>query len=335
MTTDLALRDPSALQAKIEYAKFLAQSGLLPASYRQQPANILFAAEYGDLLGLHPIAAITGINIIDGKPSISAGLISALVRRAGHKLRVSGDAARAVCQITRSDDPGFTYTSEWTMDRAKTAGLLGKTNWQRYPAAMLKARAVSECARDACQEVLLGIAYTPDELGADDDGGEIVHDGWPTLPDGQVDQAQMSEQARDSAGLMTRHQRVEHAGLRNMNKVNPGDVEKLTEPDPADPWQMPAAPGPASPPAPAKWTENLAKLLKPLPLGGDEDRATLLAWITGRDVDLADPQFTRAEVKLVADIVQDHLKLAEGDTELAASKLWEQYRAATASDRDE
>jgi hypothetical protein len=335
VTSDLAVRDHGALETKIEYAKFLAAAKLLPPAFRDQPANILYAVEYGELLGLHPMAAITGINIIDGKPSISSGLISALVRTAGHKLRVKGDASTATCQITRADDPGFVYESTWTLERAKTAGLLHKTNWQHYPAAMLKARAVSETARDACQEVLLGIAYTPDELGADDDGGEIVDDGWPTLPNGQLDQGQMSEQARDAAGLMVREQRVEHAELRDMGKVNPADVDRSREPDESDPWQTPLPQrGPKSPPAPKNWVDNLFKLSAKFPIGTDEDYHTLIEWITGHPVP-ADYAYTRAEVKLVADMLNDHLKTAEGDYEQAASNLWDQYRKATASDRDE
>jgi hypothetical protein len=330
MTTDLAGRDQHAqLTAKIEYAKFLAAANLLPPSYRDKPANILFAAEYGELLGLHPIAAITGINIIDGKPSISAGLISALVRRAGHRLRVTGDATRAVCSIIRADDPGFVYKSEWDMDRAKTAGLLHKSNWQHYPAAMLKSRAVSEAARDACQEVLLGIAYTPDELGADDDGGEIIHDGWPTLPDGRLDQTQMSEEAKDAAGLMTRPERVQHDQLRrDVDERNPDAITHAgPDPVPDDPWQIPE-PGPKSPPAPKTWQENLSKLVAKFPLGTDEDITTILTWITGRPVNLTQPVFTRSEVKLIGDILQDHLKTADGDYELAASKVWQQYHNA-------
>ena len=50
---------------------------------------------------------------------------------------------------------------------------------------MLKARAISEVARDACEEALFGLHYTPEELGAEvnEDGtvtGEIVNE--PTAP---------------------------------------------------------------------------------------------------------------------------------------------------------
>jgi hypothetical protein len=177
--------DARALTAKIGYARELANSGLLPAAFRRNPANVLFAVEYGDMLGLAPMAAITGIHVIEGKPSASAGLISALVRRAGHKLRITGDARSATCQIVRCDDPEYTFEVTFTIDDAKTAGLTGKDVWKKYGASMLKARAITQCARDACEEALFGLHYTPEELGAEVDeeghvvGGQIVDGDAP------------------------------------------------------------------------------------------------------------------------------------------------------------
>ena len=73
------------------------------------------------MLGLAPMAAITGVHVIEGKPTASAGLISALVRRAGHKLRVSGDAKRATCQIVRADDPDYTFEVTFTDEGRRSA----------------------------------------------------------------------------------------------------------------------------------------------------------------------------------------------------------------------
>ena len=156
------------LADRMEYAKALAPSDLLPKQYRGNPANVLIAIEYGRALGLEPMAAIQGVHIVEGKPTASAQLIGALVRNAGHRLRVQGDDTGAVAVIVRADDPEFEFRAEWTMDRAKTAGLAGKSVWRQYPAAMLKARAITEVARDACPEILSGVAYTAEELGHDD-----------------------------------------------------------------------------------------------------------------------------------------------------------------------
>lgn len=172
----------AAVPAKLQYAQELANSGLLPAAFRRQPANVLYALEYGEMLGLSPMAAITGIHVIEGKPTASAGLISALVRRAGHKLRVKGNATTATCQIIRSDDPDYTYEVTWTLrankdgnPSAEAADLLGKKVWKQYGASMLKARAITQCARDACEEALFGLHYTAEELGAEvDEEGNVV-----------------------------------------------------------------------------------------------------------------------------------------------------------------
>lgn len=166
MTTELAIYQAS-VPDRMRYAEALSGSSLLPRDYVGKPANVLLAIEYGAALGIPPMTAIQGVHVINGKPTASAGLIGALVRKAGHRLRVTGDDRHAVCEIVRADDPDFTFRSEWTWDRAVAAKLTGKDTWKAYPAAMLKARAITECARDACPEALAGVAYTPEELGDD------------------------------------------------------------------------------------------------------------------------------------------------------------------------
>lgn len=167
MTTEIVHRAPQSVPDKIAYAQALAEADLLPAAYRRKPANVLLAIETAEALGIPPVMAISTIHIVDGKPTASAALISALVRRAGHTLRIQGDDHAAVAQIVRRDDPDYTYESRWDIPRAHRAGLTGKSAWRTYPAAMLKARAITEVCRDACQEALYGIQYTAEELGAD------------------------------------------------------------------------------------------------------------------------------------------------------------------------
>lgn len=205
--SDLVKADGGPLAAKVTYAQHLAQAGLLPKAYQKQPANLLLAMEMGEALGISTMAAIQGVHVIDGKASMSAGLMSALVRRAGHTLRVTGDDTRAVAEIIRADDRDFTFRSEWTLDRAKAAGLLGKGVWKSYPAAMLKARAISEVARDACQEALSGVIYTPEELGVEvtvDADGEMTVPAPMPAPEPDIVDAEVVEEETsvDWAGLI-------------------------------------------------------------------------------------------------------------------------------------
>ncbi|URM87303.1 RecT-like ssDNA binding protein [Microbacterium phage Antuna] len=177
-STEIATIDSYArasLEERRNYAATIAQAGaLLSQSVRAQGApGVFLMAETGAMLGIHPIAALQGIHVIDGKPTLSANLLSALVRRAGHRLRVmtKGDwnagtfVARA--ELTRADDPDHTFVVEWSKHRAEAANLLGKRGpWQQYPEAMCKSRAITEVIREGASDVTLVPAYTPEELGA-------------------------------------------------------------------------------------------------------------------------------------------------------------------------
>lgn len=179
MTTDIQPYQGGALDGRLRFAETLAQASLLPRAYQHQPGNVLLAMELGDALGIRPIQAITGVHVIDGKPTASADLIASLIRRAGHKLRVSeeqtADGPRVTATLIRADDPGFPFTAVWDRAKAKAAGLHGKGNWARYEGQMMRNRAVTEVGRMGASDALYGVIYTPDELGASvDERGDVV-----------------------------------------------------------------------------------------------------------------------------------------------------------------
>lgn len=168
MTSNLPALTADSLAADMQYAKALAASDLLPAAFRGKPANILVAVGYGRALGLEPMIALSGITVIDGKPSLSAQLQSALVRRAGHRLRVEHGTGECTAILVRTDDPNTEHRATWTLAKAQQAGLAGRGAWRTYPEAMLAARAITEVIRVAASDVMLGAAYTPEEFGQDD-----------------------------------------------------------------------------------------------------------------------------------------------------------------------
>jgi hypothetical protein len=188
------------------FCEALADTPLLPDAYRRQPASVLWALEYGRALNLDVVTTITTIHVIKGKPSQSADLMLSRARSAGHKVRIVPGNGSCAVSIWRNDDPDFENRIEWTLDDAVTAGLCEirdnrpysrsskgeKQSWEKYPRAMLRARAISECVRSACPEVLHGAIYTPEELGA-----RVDAEGLPmeaevqqlrSVPAGQADQ---------------------------------------------------------------------------------------------------------------------------------------------------
>lgn len=154
---------PQSIGGKMDYAQAMAGSNLLPKHFQGNPANLLYAIEFADALGMKPIHAITSVHVINGKPSASADLIGSMVRKAGHKLRVTGDETFAEAVLIRADDPDFEFKARWDLSKAKQAGLNTPT-WRAYPGAMLKARAITEVCRAGAPDALHGIQHSTEEL---------------------------------------------------------------------------------------------------------------------------------------------------------------------------
>jgi hypothetical protein len=168
--TELTTYQPqSALTEQMDFARMVTTPGgqsILPDAYRGNPANVLIAVGLGQAMGLSPAESLYRIAVIKGKPTASAELIAANVRRAGHKLRVkvTENPPSATCTIIRADDPDEPTTVTRDMEWARGMGLATNDNYKKQPATMLSWRAISACARLACPEALYGVTYTPDEV---------------------------------------------------------------------------------------------------------------------------------------------------------------------------
>ena len=163
MSTEIALSD------QIQKAKLLADSSILPESYRQKPSNLLWAMELADALDVSLAQAITGITVIQGKPTMSAEMMRALVLRAGHRFTVTEMTDKAVTvTVARKEWPDDVQQFTFSMADAQHAGLAKSATYQKHPKAMLLARATSMACRAVFPDVVSGMGYVPEELGHDD-----------------------------------------------------------------------------------------------------------------------------------------------------------------------
>lgn len=235
MGSELARQEPNSIVERAQWANQLAAADLLPAAYKGRPGNLIMAAELAKSLNLHPMTAITGMYVINGKPSASAALMSALVRRAGHKIRVTGNNIKATAWLIRADDPDFQYEVTWELKRnpngnpsAEEAGLLGKDTWRNYPASLLKWRAISQVCRDGAEEALMGLHYTPEEMGAivNADGIPIRAEQMERIPPEEVI-AMMIQEATVEGTLIELHRTAVTAGL--LSTVPKGDVRSIKD----------------------------------------------------------------------------------------------------------
>lgn len=154
----------TALGVQMDYARAVASGSLLPDQYRNNPANVLIAVGLGQSMGLSPAESLYRITVIQGKPTASAELIAANVRKAGHRLRITGDETSATATIIRADDPDYEFTVTRDLAWAKSMKLTEKDNYRKQPGTMLQWRAITAVARLACPEALYGVAYSSDEM---------------------------------------------------------------------------------------------------------------------------------------------------------------------------
>lgn len=159
--TELAI-PADTLTAMQNHALTLSKADLLTPAFRGKPANVLLAMEAARALNVDPWDILQNAHVINGKLGLSAEFQRSLVQRSGHTIRVFMEGQTAVATGIRKDDPDFTYRVEWTLDRARAAGITND-NYKKHPAAMLKARATTELCRDAFADVIHGF-QSPEEL---------------------------------------------------------------------------------------------------------------------------------------------------------------------------
>lgn len=217
---------------RLQHAQAVAQSSLIPDGYRNQPANVLWAMDLADALGVPFPQVMQTMVVMRGRMTMSADLMAAVVRRAGHKLRVREQGMSVTAALIRRDDPDYEFTATWDEAKARQAGLWGQRGpWSLYPAQMLRSRAITEVCRQGASDALAGTVYTVEELEdsigpaaptAADDANSI----GPAAPAGPAAPTAASPKDRSRA-LLNQHVK-QHGGT-------PADVWRAAQDMGADP----------------------------------------------------------------------------------------------------
>jgi len=149
---------PSSLGDAMEIGKMIADSDFAPKDCRGKPANVVIAIQMGADIGLKPLQSLQGIAVVNGKPSLYGDAALALALSSGQieSLKETDDGTTAKCIIKRKGMEPVERT--FSMDDAKTAGLLGKAGpWTNYPKRMRQMRARGFALRDAVPDLLMGL----------------------------------------------------------------------------------------------------------------------------------------------------------------------------------
>lgn len=143
----------------VNMAQAFAESGMFPDM--KVAAQCIVKIQAGQEIGIPPFAAMTGIHIIKGRPTIGAGLIATRVKGSGkydYKVIQQDDKA---CSLDFYQGKEKLGNSTFTIEQARKAGT---QNLDKFPANMLFARAVSNGVKWYCPDVFAGPVYTEGEI---------------------------------------------------------------------------------------------------------------------------------------------------------------------------
>lgn len=126
-------------------------------SAQQAVVKIMAGAE----MGISPFQAMSGIHIIQGKPTIGAGLMASRVKASGKYNYKVTEMTDKVCTIDFLEGGQSIGTSSFTIEDAKKAGT---KNLDKFPRNMLFARAMSNGVRWFCPDIYEGPVYVPEEM---------------------------------------------------------------------------------------------------------------------------------------------------------------------------
>lgn len=177
---------PSVWQMIERVAPAMHMARLFKTSSPEQAMAIMLK---GYELGLGLTASFEFVQVVEGRPALSPRGMLALIQAhpecAGIKIEdiKDGQGKPQACRVTMKRRNGFEYTVEWNMADAERAGVIKPgSGWEKYPANMLRWRAIGFCADVVFGDVIGGLKRA-DELGADlTPDGDVIEGSWRVPP---------------------------------------------------------------------------------------------------------------------------------------------------------
>lgn len=282
---ELAVRKVEALNLDdtMRLGDVLSKSGFFADAKgaAQAVAKIMMGRE----LGLQPIESMVSLHIIQGKPTISAGLMASAVKQSpkyDYKVRRMDDT---ICEIEFFENGESIGISDFTIEDAKKAGT---QNVNKFARNMLFARAMSNGVKWFCPDVFTSAVYLPEEMGAKVDGegnvielpqAEISKQPEPAIVPGDTGGFDEWGDVWCQCGVKARHVRGKSGKGWVCGEVPAVCTFKMKDTSPDDP-QPEATPEPESEPQPEPAVEEALEAEiepepqpEPAPMQGDATEA--------------------------------------------------------------
>lgn len=143
----------------MDMSKMFVESGMFTDA--KSVAQAFVKIQAGQEIGLAPFASMSGINVIMGKPTFGAGIISSSVKGSGKYDFKVKEMSDKICSIDFFEGKEFIGNSTFTIEDAKKQGT---KNLDKFPKNMLYARAMSNGQKWFCPDVFQMAVYVPEEM---------------------------------------------------------------------------------------------------------------------------------------------------------------------------
>jgi hypothetical protein len=164
-TLPLDRSSPGTIDEVFKLADFISKSDFFPA-WKNKPHDAAVAILFGQSLGLSWGHSLLNIAVINGRPTVWGDAMLALCMKSPFWEDFDEDlderTMTATCLVKRMEKKEKMYT--FSLEDARTAKLLGKDNWIKYPKRMLQMRARAFALRDVFPDVLHGLGCTEEVI---------------------------------------------------------------------------------------------------------------------------------------------------------------------------
>ena len=220
-------------------ATTFSKTAIAPPAFRGKPADVLAALLYGNAVGLSPAQSLFGVQVVNGRPTLTIDAMTAVVRSSPqfedlHETveNPGTDKAVAVCVAKRRGCSPV--VSRFGVADAKRAGLWGgRGPWSAHPDRMLRIRARTFALRDLFADVIAGFtsAEEADEIStsasstyAEPFVAEVVVEAEPSPA---ADEPQLAEVAATAIGKAETAGALESLRARVEERVLQGRLDAV------------------------------------------------------------------------------------------------------------
>ena len=167
-------REIMPVEKMMEMSTMLANSTIVPDTYRNRPENCFIAIDLASRMGVPVLTLMQNLFVIQGRPSFSGQAVASMIRSYPHFRKVTLEYAGergtaswgAYVTAERVSDGRLLKGTTVTLGMAKAEGWLDKkgSKWLTMPEQMLAYRAYAFFGRVHVPELMMGLQTAEEVL---------------------------------------------------------------------------------------------------------------------------------------------------------------------------